>query len=135
MRFHLLLGHGAVKEMKPTTIEKYFFKDTGLGCDLLLVIFADGSATLNPRGVPATDNLYEMIDRINELLAQFHHKTLAMKLPNPLLDGNDIMQALHLKPGKLIGQLLAVARETQLSGEVHTKEEMIVFLSNKMREE
>lgn len=125
IRYHLIAGHGAIAQMKPTTIEKYFFKDPQLGTDLLLTIFADGAATITASGKPALEVLYEMMGRINGLLLKFREKTLAMKLPQPLIDGNDIMQTFKLSPSKEIGRLLNIARELQLSGEVTAKEEAL----------
>ncbi len=130
IRNHLIAAHGAIAMMKPTTIEKYFFKDPALGADLLLMIFSDGSATITTGGIPALGVLHEMIDRINALLTQFRQKTLAMKLPKPIIDGNEIMIALNLPPSKQIGSLIHAAREAQLEGKITTKEEAIDYLKS-----
>ncbi len=132
IRFHLIAGTGNIGQMKPTTIEKYFFKDPTRGANLLTMIYADGSATLSPEGKPALDVLLEMIDRIHEILSHFKKKSAAMKLPKPLVDGDEIMKAFKLKPSKQIGELLHAAREAQLSGEITSKEEALTLLKTKL---
>ncbi len=133
VRHHLLAGGGNIDKMKPTTIEKYFFKDPTRGANLLLMIWADGSATLSPEGKPAIAVLHDMIARINEILSHFKKKTAAMKLPKPLVDGDEIMKKFDLKPGKLIGELLHIAREAQLSGKIKTKKEACEVLKHHLK--
>lgn len=120
---HLIAGNAEQQKMKPTTIEKYFFANPQYGTDLLTVIYGDGSATLNPNGEPALKVLHLMIDRIQEILSMFDKKTKAKKLPQPLLNGDEIMKHFNLKPGKQIGELLHITREAQLSGTIKTKED------------
>ncbi len=128
IKYHLIAGHGNIPNMKATTIEKYFFKDPLKGCNLLMMLYADGSATINPLGIPATDVLFTMIEKINSLLAIFKKKAAVLKLPKPLLDGNEIMELLDLKPSKQIGELLHSAREAQLQGIITTKEDARDYL-------
>jgi hypothetical protein len=47
------------------------------------------------------------------------------RLPAPILDGYEIMEHFGLKPGPKVGELIAVLREAQLSGEVGTPDEPI----------
>ncbi len=72
----------------------------------------------------------DLFDRIKKL----YHETIEMmpKLPDPLLHGEDLMEALKLKPGKQVGELLQHIREKQLAGELKTKEEAVEWakLSN-----
>ena len=128
IRYHLIAGGGNVENMRPTTIEKYFFKDPIRGANLLIMIWADGSATLSPEGKPAIDVLHDMINRIHEILSHFKKKSAAMKLPKALVDGDEIMKKFKLKPGKQIGELLHIAREAQLSGDISTKKEALEIL-------
>jgi len=41
----------------------------------------------------------------------------------PLLNGNEIMEAVHLKPGKEVGELVELIKEAERSGRITTKEE------------
>lgn len=128
IKMHLIAGN-ATSEMKATTLEKYFFTDPQKGADLLTVILADGSATLSPEGIPATKTLYTLIEKINSLLAVHKQKSLAMKLPKPIVDGTDIMNHFNLPPSRRIGELIALAREAQLTGTITTRDEAFALLT------
>jgi tRNA nucleotidyltransferase/poly(A) polymerase len=45
------------------------------------------------------------------------------KLPKPLLNGDEIMKILKIKPGKKVGTILEMLREKQLAGKIRMKEE------------
>ncbi len=47
--------------------------------------------------------------------------------PPPLVSGSELIEALDLEPGAIIGQLLDVIREAQVMGEVETAEGAIAF--------
>ena len=48
--------------------------------------------------------------------------------PKPIIDGNEIMKILNIKPSKLIGEIIDELKEMQLSGEISTKEEAIKYV-------
>ncbi|HEY81562.1 MAG TPA: hypothetical protein G4O05_10890 [Caldilineae bacterium] len=52
--------------------------------------------------------------------------------PAPLLNGEEIIQRFHLKPGPEIGRLLKALQEAQAVGEVQTREEAIRFLQSQL---
>jgi len=47
--------------------------------------------------------------------------------PPQLLNGNDLIQELGLPPGRQIGQLLEVIRESQAEGNLSSREEALAF--------
>lgn len=47
--------------------------------------------------------------------------------PPRLINGNDLMNELQLKPGKLIGQLLEAIRENQAAGKITDREQALAF--------
>jgi len=131
---HMLLLHGNYREMKNSTIEKYFFnKETGElsenGKNLLRLTFCDASATIPFKGKPDLENFNGMLKRIEELKALTKEKN---RLPKPILNGHEIMEAFNLKPGKKIGEILELLREEQLAGKIKTKEEGLKFLKDKI---
>lgn len=131
---HLLGLHGTYKEMKNSTIEKYFFdKETGepseRGKDLLMLIFTDSMATIPPSGKPALDSFFGLSDRIENLKSLTKEKA---RLPKLLINGNDIMEEFNLEPGPKIGELLSEVREEQLAGRVKSKKEGIKFLKKEL---
>jgi len=122
---HLLLVHGAIEDMKNSTIERYFFADQRAGEQLLMVMWADGSATVPPSGTPDLTNYRAMRARIAKLAALDRART---GLPPPLVDGRRLMTEFGLKPGPTVGKYLALVREAQLAGEVATPGEALAWL-------
>ena len=112
--------------MRPSTIEKYFFKDKALGDNLLKLAFADGLASILPKGEPALSLFYKMRKRIKEL-GKLDKKTNG--LPPPLLSGGEIMELLNIPPSPQVGEIIAKLREAQLEGKIRTKREAISLLS------
>ena len=52
-------------------------------------------------------------------------------LPEPILNGNEIMKLLKLKPSPAVGKLILKLREAQLRGTIKTKEQAKKFLTKK----
>lgn len=125
---HMLLLQGNIEEMKPSTIEKYFFNPNFPGEGLLQLTFADALATIPEVGDPDLENFYAMQKRIEGLRELVKEKN---RLPKPILSGDDIMKYFKLKPGKRIGELITVLREAQLSGQVGAEDESIEERKNK----
>lgn len=122
---HLLLVHGAIADMKNSTIERYFFDDPRAGEQLLMLMWADGSATVPPSGTPDLTNFRAMRARIAKL-AELDRSRKG--LPPPLVDGRRIMTEFGLKPGPTVGKYLALVREAQLAGEIATPDEALAWL-------
>lgn len=113
---HMLLVHSDPDEMRSGTIEKYFFNPNFPGQNLLKLFFVDALATLPPDGKPDLKNFYKLIKRIDKLDKLSKEKA---KLPPPILDGNEIMKRFKLSSGPLIGELIEVLREAQLTGKIN----------------
>ena len=129
----MLPVHAKVETMKDTTIEKYFFNENFPGEELLMLIFADISATVPPSGKPDFTTYKKLKNRINKLKRKSKGPD-SKKLPRPLINGHDLMKELKLKSGPPIGKLLAIARETQLSGKIKTKKQALTFLKKQNRD-
>lgn len=115
---HMLLAQGTVTNMKATTLEKYFFSETFPGNELRQVFFADISATIPISGKPDFSTYRELLARLKQLQRGRRGKTA---LPDPLLDGHEIMALLKIKPGKPVQEVKDWLREAQLRGKVKTK--------------
>ncbi|NMB48075.1 CCA tRNA nucleotidyltransferase [Candidatus Kuenenbacteria bacterium] len=119
IRRHHLFDTKPATEMKNPTLEKYFFGERYSGEDLLKLGFIDGSGSIpqNKKDYLSSFNL--MVKRIEEL------KKLGKgrRLPKPLLDGNEVMEVLKIKPGKKVGRILEELREKQLAGKIKSKKE------------
>lgn len=57
----------------------------------------------------------------------------AISQQQPLVDGNTLMHALHLSPGRQIGQLLAAIQEAQAAGEIETTEAALMFAADELQ--
>ena len=51
-----------------------------------------------------------------------------------MLDGHDVMTEFDLNPGPLVGELLEAIREAQATGKVNTREEVLVFARDWIKE-
>jgi tRNA nucleotidyltransferase/poly(A) polymerase len=104
-----------------------FFAATGqCGVDVCLLALADLLAIFGP--TLDQDAWAEMLDTVRDLLeSYFEHRTERVD-PPPLISGDDLMQALELRPGPHVGALLQALREAQAAGEVSTREAAIEFV-------
>jgi len=130
IQHHMLLVQGDVSKMRPSTIEKYFFNKNNPGEDLLKLSFVDISATIPKEKKDKFKEFKEMLKRIKEFKKLSKSKK---ELPEPILNGYEIMKEFNLGPGPLIGKLKTSLREKQLSGEIKNKEEAINFLKELLK--
>ena len=115
-----------VREGKPLSRRAVyrFFRDAGpAGVDVCLLALADLRATYEqtlPQGTWAA-----ALDVVRTMLENWFEKPAESIDPLPLLNGDDLMHALNLQPGKIIGELLEALREAQAMGEVTTREQAL----------
>ena len=84
---------------------------------------------LSARGPEITDDIVENNIQSLDKLLNFYLSVKDSLQPLPkLLDGNDVMKLLNLKPSKKLGQVMMALHEAQISGEVLTKEHAIDFV-------
>jgi putative nucleotidyltransferase with HDIG domain len=94
-----------------------FFRDTGpAGVDICLLSLADTLAAYGPTLPP--DTWAHQVEVIRTLLEAWWENKDEVISPPPVLDGNDLMKELGLKPGPIIGQLLRSIQEAQATGKV-----------------
>lgn len=127
MRIHFFADRLEKEDQTPSRKAIYrFFRDSGkAGIDLVLLALADVRATrANDLSVEAW-GAYLDVARI--LLEHYWEKPEEVVAPPRLLDGNDLMKALTLAPGPLVGQLLETIRENQAAGKITTREEALEF--------
>ncbi|MDW8102284.1 MAG: HD domain-containing protein [Anaerolineae bacterium] len=100
-----------------------FWRDTKeWGVETCLLSLADHLATWMEDLIP--ERWEGRVKVVEELLrAYFNH--YGEIFPPPLVRGNELIEALDLKPGPLVGKLLRIIEEAQVEGEVKTREEAI----------
>lgn len=122
---HLLLVNAQAKDLRPQTIERYFFSSQNPGAQLRKVLFCDTAATINANGKPFWNSFRALEKRIAAIAKT---RSASGEMPKPLLTGDAIMKVFRLPPGPQIGELLAALRDAQLSGKVRTKTDAQAFL-------
>lgn len=106
-------------------IYRYYLELGNFGVDLTLISLADTLAakedTLQPAG------WQHELGIARQLLDAWYSRQSEVVDPPKLLDGNDLQHLFTLKPGPLLGLLLASLREAQAEGFVTTQQEALVF--------
>lgn len=127
VRKHLFTVHGRIAEIRPTTIEKIFFRPPELGRILLKVVYCDSAATIG-RGHKAD------MGHFNQLKARIDGLTKKSKtkreLPKPIISGDDVMRILKIKPGIPVGNAIRAVREAQLAGKIKTKKQALAWIAS-----
>ena len=122
--------HRFQQMIEPTPVALHRFWQTlgAAGVDVCLLALADYLGMVGSE--IDQDHWLELVDRTRILLdAYFEHFDQLVE-PPLLLDGNQLMQALDLKPGAHIGRLLDRIREGQVAGEIHSVEDALHLARN-----
>ena len=110
-----------------------FFRDTGeAGVDICILSMADILATYGPT-LPQ-ERWIRHLDVIRELLNAWWEDRTERIYPTPLVNGDDLMEALDLAPGPMVGYLLEAISEAQVMGEIHNRQEAIRLAKNLSKE-
>ncbi len=104
-----------------------FFQDAGsAGIGIVLLSLADllGKYAASP---PQAEWAGRVAVARGLLLATFEEHAQIVE-PQKLIGGEDVMQALGLEPGPIVGTLLEALREAQAEGGVRTRDEALAFV-------
>jgi tRNA nucleotidyltransferase/poly(A) polymerase len=108
-----------------------FFRDTGeAGVDVLVHALADHRATYAPDG----EGWYgtALVALIARMLADYWQRPAQRVAPPLLVNGHDLLEEFDLQPGPLIGELLELVREAQVSGEVSTRKQALALIQQRL---
>lgn len=98
--------------------------------DAIILAQAD---RLSARGPEITDEIVECnITSLNMLLKFYLEARETLKPLPKLLDGNEVMKILNIKPSRRLGEIMDALHEAQISGDVVTKDHAIEFVKNYM---
>jgi len=107
-----------------------FFRDLGdLGIDLLLLGWADLRATVE-EGDPQVEQYRGFLRK----MLKYHFEKNLLPRRAPLIRGTDIMQALQIPSGPIVGNLLERIREAEAEGKFQTREEGLRYLKEHLAE-
>ena len=68
------------------------------------------------------------LSNLNKLLNFYLSVKDTLEPLHVLLDGNDVMKLLNIKPSKKLGEIMNALHEAQLSGDVQTKEQAVDYV-------
>ncbi len=110
-------------ELSPVDIYRFWKRHGEAGIDLIMLTLAD---YLGAKGANYDQNVWlKLVERAQTLLRAYYDEHERLVEPPVLINGNELMQALGLKPGPLVGDLLERIREAQVSGAVTTADEAL----------
>ncbi|MBK8574293.1 MAG: CCA tRNA nucleotidyltransferase [Elusimicrobia bacterium] len=116
------LGHTPV--LTDRAIYRFYRDLEGDAVGLLIVALGDHFTYLSPRVRRSRKD--PVFLTIRKLLSHFFLKPEVVEPPK-IVDGNDLMKFLKLKPSPEVGKLLSAIRESQAAGEVKTKKEALAL--------
>ena len=86
---------------------------------------------LSALGADVTDEMIKNnLDGLETLLNFYLEKRETLEPLPKLLDGNEIMQILNIKPSPLLGKIVNALTEAQLNGDIVTKDDAVKFVLN-----
>jgi putative nucleotidyltransferase with HDIG domain len=102
----------------------HFFRDTGAaGVDICILSLADMLATYG--ATLSQDRWVRHLEVVRNLLEAWWDGREERIFPATMIDGNELMDALEILPGPLVGYLLESIREAQINNEIHDQDEAI----------
>lgn len=107
---------------------RYVRKMDNDSIDAIILAKAD---RLSARGPEITDNIVEKNISSLDMLLKFYLEVRETLEPLPkLLDGNEVMKLLNIRPSKQLGVIMNELHEAQISGDVTSKEQAIEFVKH-----
>lgn len=112
-------------KVTPRAIYRFFRDTRGSGVEVILLSLADSMATSDPPWDSAAWSA--QLDITSRLLeAWFERRNRAVD-PPALVRGSELIEALDLEPGPLVGELLEAIREAQVSDVVASRADALNF--------
>jgi hypothetical protein len=115
-------------DMPDRRIVHRYFKNTGdAGVEIALLSLMSRRVAGDPAQRPELWRWH--VGLVAVLLEGYFTQRETVIAPRPLIDGNDLMEALGLPSGQLVGSLLAEVAEAQAAGELRSREEALGLAS------
>ena len=105
------------------SLHRYWHRHQAQGIDVILLALAVYLATYGNE--LRQDDWLLQVERATVMLAAFYDRHETLVAPPPLLDGRDLMRELDLDGGRMIGDLLTIIREGQVTGAITTREQAL----------
>ena len=115
-------------DLSEKVMMRFVRKTENNAIDIILLAMAD---RLSARGPEITDEMVDNNIRNLSYLLDFYLEKKDTLEPLPkLLDGNDVIRMLNIKPSPLLGEILDALHEAQISGDVLTRDDAVNFVQN-----
>lgn len=115
-------------EINEKIMMRYVRKLENNSIDEIILAQAD---RLSARGPAITDEIVENnINSLNRLMNFYLSVRNSLEPLPKLIDGNEAMKILNLKPSPTLGKILDALKDAQISGDVTTKDEAVNFIKN-----
>jgi putative nucleotidyltransferase with HDIG domain len=125
VRNHMRSGNLAAAAHITDKAFSRYFRDLGEnGVGMVLVSLADHYTYL---AKALWGKRKDPVEKISQKLITSYYENRSKILPERLVDGHELMRKFKLKPGPIIGRLLAEIQDAQVEGKVLTKEDAILF--------
>ena len=127
IKYHIYPSHVMTSpQITEKIMMRYVRKMDINSIDVILLAQAD---RLSARGPEITDEIVERnITSLNMLLRFYLEARETLKPLPKLLDGNDVMNILNIKPSRKLGEIMEALHEAQISGDVVTREHAVDFV-------
>lgn len=129
IKYHIYPSHvvGA-PELTDKVLMRFVRKMEDDAIDVIFLAMAD---RLSARGEKITDEIIkDNIDKLNILLSFYINIVDSLEPLPKLLSGEEIMEMLNIKPSAELGNVIKELKEAQLSGDVNTREEALLFVKS-----
>ncbi|WP_201371401.1 HD domain-containing protein [Ktedonobacter robiniae] len=128
---HMRPGQLSHSDVTPRAIRRYFVDLGPIGIQVALVALADHLAMRGP--LPLTEAWRQQLAAVR-LLCERYIRQRESILPPRMLQADELMRRLDLKPGPIIGKLLEALAEAQTDGIVRSRQDALWFASEKLQE-
>ena len=127
IKYHIYPSHVMTSpQITEKIMMRYVRKMDTNSIDAIILAQAD---RLSARGPEITDEIVERnITSLNMLLRFYLEARETLKPLPKLLDGNDVMKILNIKPSKKLGEIMEALHEAQISGDVMTRDHAVEFV-------
>lgn len=128
IKYHIYpSGVASAPDLNEKVMMRFLRKMEDNSIDIITLAKAD---RLSARGEAITNKIVENNILLLDKLQNFYLAKRDAVVVERLLDGNEIMQILNIKPGPQLGEIIKKLYDAQLNGEVITKEEALDFVNN-----
>lgn len=129
IKYHIYpSGVIASPELNEKVMMRYLRKMEDDVIDNIILAKAD---RLSARGPAITNDIIKSnIDGLDKLLSFYLEQKDKMEPLPKLLNGNEIMEILNIKPSKVLGKIIKMLEDAQFNNEIESKSEAVYYIKN-----